>query len=122
MLMLAWAQTRRRYATGRGDRRGRDEVRQTRPHVLRALRGSRRGRAGRRGDLREPGPGPLLRQRRRQREDRKSTRLNSSHITISYAVFCLKKKTTKPKLSQNPYLTMPASVPARPRIHKLLTL
>src|SRR5437773_4072091 len=27
-------------------------------------------------------------------EDRKSTRLNSSHITISYAVFCLKKKKT----------------------------
>src|SRR5437773_8348856 len=27
------------------------------------------------------------------RRDRKSTRLNSSHITISYAVFCLKKKT-----------------------------
>src|SRR5437773_6955741 len=27
-------------------------------------------------------------------QDRKSTRLNSSHITISYAVFCLKKKTT----------------------------
>src|SRR5437773_6208970 len=26
--------------------------------------------------------------------DRKSTRLNSSHITISYAVFCLKKKTS----------------------------
>src|SRR5437773_5394549 len=26
--------------------------------------------------------------------DRKSTRLNSSHITISYAVFCLKKKST----------------------------
>src|SRR5437773_5469590 len=26
--------------------------------------------------------------------DRKSTRLNSSHITISYAVFCLKKKIT----------------------------
>src|SRR5437773_4975085 len=26
-------------------------------------------------------------------KDRKSTRLNSSHITISYAVFCLKKKT-----------------------------
>src|SRR5437773_8877592 len=32
----------------------------------------------------EPGIIPLL--------DRKSTRLNSSHITISYAVFCLKKK------------------------------
>src|SRR5690625_6407159 len=28
------------------------------------------------------------------REDRKSTRLNSSHVAISYAVFCLKKKTT----------------------------
>src|SRR5437667_5228101 len=28
-------------------------------------------------------------------EDRKSTRLNSSHITISYAVFCLKKKNNK---------------------------
>src|SRR3712207_8990144 len=27
------------------------------------------------------------------REDRKSTRLNSSHANISYAVFCLKKKT-----------------------------
>ena len=27
--------------------------------------------------------------------DRKSTRLNSSHANISYAVFCLKKKTTK---------------------------
>src|SRR5438876_5865388 len=27
--------------------------------------------------------------------DRKSTRLNSSHPSISYAVFCLKKKTTK---------------------------
>src|SRR6266540_6105141 len=29
--------------------------------------------------------------------DRKSTRLNSSHITISYAVFCLKKKKKKNK-------------------------
>src|SRR5438874_3095104 len=27
------------------------------------------------------------------RRDRKSTRLNSSHVEISYAVFCLKKKT-----------------------------
>src|SRR5256885_12111970 len=27
-------------------------------------------------------------------QDRKSTRLNSSHLVISYAVFCLKKKTT----------------------------
>src|SRR5688500_19535093 len=29
----------------------------------------------------------------REEEDRKSTRLNSSHLVISYAVFCLKKKT-----------------------------
>src|SRR5438477_8205747 len=29
----------------------------------------------------------------RTRLDRKSTRLNSSHMSISYAVFCLKKKT-----------------------------
>src|SRR2546426_7632096 len=28
-------------------------------------------------------------------KDRKSTRLNSSHLVISYAVFCLKKKKTK---------------------------
>src|SRR5215467_2754000 len=41
----------------------------------------------------------LLRQRRLRHprgraEDRKSTRLNSSHLVISYAVFCLKKKNT----------------------------
>src|SRR5690349_24401474 len=30
----------------------------------------------------------------RRAEDRKSTRLNSSHVEISYAVFCLKKKKT----------------------------
>src|SRR3712207_6974884 len=29
--------------------------------------------------------------------DRKSTRLNSSHANISYAVFCLKKKTRRPR-------------------------
>src|SRR5437773_9566286 len=33
--------------------------------------------------------------------DRKSTRLNSSHITISYAVFCLKKKKKKKKKNNN---------------------
>src|SRR3712207_7570435 len=31
-----------------------------------------------------------------RRGDRKSTRLNSSHANISYAVFCLKKKTHSP--------------------------
>src|SRR5690606_41398456 len=34
--------------------------------------------------------------------DRKSTRLNSSHVKISYAVFCLKKKTTTPYLTNAP--------------------
>src|SRR5438034_6239216 len=38
------------------------------------------------------------RQPRRRRRDRKSTRLNSSHTVISYAVFCLKKKNTIEKL------------------------
>src|SRR5215813_14788824 len=32
------------------------------------------------------------------RRDRKSTRLNSSHVRISYAVFCLKKKKNQTKL------------------------
>src|SRR5690349_24237481 len=34
----------------------------------------------------------LTSQRAEERIDRKSTRLNSSHVEISYAVFCLKKK------------------------------
>src|SRR3712207_8208381 len=39
-------------------------------------------------------PGDLTQRRDEvvRREDRKSTRLNSSHANISYAVFCLKKK------------------------------
>src|SRR2546427_2868909 len=36
--------------------------------------------------------GPPLRRRSPVQRDRKSTRLNSSHSQISYAVFCLKKK------------------------------
>src|SRR5690625_6829695 len=42
----------------------------------------------------------------RRAGDRKSTRLNSSHVAISYAVFCLKKK-KKPKKAK----TMPAQAP-----------
>src|SRR5256885_3642955 len=37
--------------------------------------------------------------------DRKSTRLNSSHLVISYAVFCLKKKKIESRLSQTTTLT-----------------
>src|SRR5207253_10918824 len=33
--------------------------------------------------------------------DRKSTRLNSSHVAISYAVFCLKKKTKTTRIPHN---------------------
>src|SRR5256885_13128693 len=45
----------------------------------------------------------------RHRTDRKSTRLNSSHLVISYAVFCLKKKTnvmppsTSPRHERTPF-------------------
>src|SRR3712207_8737172 len=38
-------------------------------------------------------------------EDRKSTRLNSSHANISYAVFCLKKKKNKMAQSMNTHLS-----------------
>jgi len=37
----------------------------------------------------------------RLQRDRKSTRLNSSHITISYAVFCLKKKSKLKNTNNN---------------------
>src|SRR5438067_5946017 len=43
-------------------------------------------------------PGDELRRQQTARggaADRKSTRLNSSHVSISYAVFCLKKKKSK---------------------------
>src|SRR5437667_6773986 len=39
--------------------------------------------------------GPEFERWLERERDRKSTRLNSSHITISYAVFCLKKKKKK---------------------------
>src|SRR6266540_4639506 len=63
--------------------------------------------ATRRSAHRRDGSWVLARTRRasasrsRGRPDRKSTRLNSSHITISYAVFCLKKKKkTKQNIKQ----------------------
>src|SRR3712207_8965236 len=42
-----------------------------------------------------PGPDERKTSMRRSLGDRKSTRLNSSHANISYAVFCLKKKKTQ---------------------------
>src|SRR5256885_11205356 len=53
--------------------------------------GSVRGRSAHRTPLRWP------------RADRKSTRLNSSHLVISYAVFCLKKKNEHRVLVTVPY-------------------
>src|SRR5437867_5347788 len=57
-------------------------------------------RAGYQGQAarRKPGLQPSRQQREAPREerDRKSTRLNSSHRTNSYAVFCLKKKIPNP--------------------------
>src|SRR5437870_6761665 len=46
-------------------------------------------------------------------EDRKSTRLNSSHVAISYAVFCLKKKTqpTTRRSSTSTTTTLPPEAP-----------
>src|SRR5690242_20969223 len=68
-------------------------------------RGARRlqgGRADARGVRGAPPRDRLPRRRLQARaphggEDRKSTRLNSSHMSISYAVFCLKKKKKKNK-------------------------
>src|SRR5690606_41408050 len=51
--------------------------------------GGRAGRAARGGAA----PGGEPRRTASGRPDRKSTRLNSSHVKISYAVFCLKKNT-----------------------------
>src|SRR5256885_13143093 len=42
---------------------------------------------------------PVRRRRRAIHRDRKSTRLNSSHLVISYAVFCLKKESNEEALT-----------------------
>src|SRR3712207_8757850 len=62
------------------------------PPVL-ALRAVNRTRSVRMADDDEADPD--LAERDLDRLDRKSTRLNSSHANISYAVFCLKKKKQK---------------------------
>src|SRR2546430_13138841 len=56
----------------------------------RQIGGEREQRPHLRGDCHAPGG------LRGELRDRKSTRLNSSHSQISYAVFCLKKKKQKP--------------------------
>src|SRR5256885_6059934 len=46
------------------------------------------------------------------KEDRKSTRLNSSHLVISYAVFCLKKKKKTLNHSADEYSASAAAAPS----------
>src|SRR5256885_9542576 len=49
-----------------------------------------------------------------QNLDRKSTRLNSSHLVISYAVFCLKKKTKSRRMLSAHVTRLPAYRPCTP--------
>src|SRR5256885_1446407 len=51
--------------------------------------------------------------------DRKSTRLNSSHLVISYAVFCLKKKTTHNNTCLSPPCRFQRFHPSTPTFHRL---
>src|SRR5438067_10778929 len=66
------------------------------------------------GRLRSAVQAHTRRRHRRDRDppervrDRKSTRLNSSHVSISYAVFCLKKKKKKKNRQMNTYTTSTA--------------
>src|SRR2546428_6158138 len=63
--------------------------------LFRSVRGRPGGAAIRRAvadDQLAPGRRPVGQRLAERRADRKSTRLNSSHDQISYAVFCLKKK------------------------------
>src|SRR5690554_7621221 len=52
-------------------------------------------------------------------EDRKSTRLNSSHVRISYAVFCLKKKKNKISIHNHAYIIHTTSVQVSSQIVSL---
>src|SRR5438034_4729289 len=73
--------------------------------LFRSLRGLGRQNADQLGGRWSAGTGWLGGGRPcRRRRDRKSTRLNSSHTVISYAVFCLKKKKKKNKTSITKYI------------------
>src|SRR5256885_11649188 len=60
--------------------------------------------------------GPL--QFRPSQTDRKSTRLNSSHLVISYAVFCLKKKT---KISLHAATALTLRTLPRRQVHRVVS-
>src|SRR5256885_4595617 len=67
------------------------------------VKGAQPGGDGKRIDRLEPAPQQILVESeiRPVGKDRKSTRLNSSHLVISYAVFCLKKKTNNLSFARN---------------------
>src|SRR3989442_6768672 len=58
--------------------------------------------------------------RRRVYRDRKSTRLNSSHVRISYAVFCLKKKKTMIQAAL--YCPLPTALFSDSDCHSILAI
>src|SRR2546430_9705783 len=62
------------------------------------------------------------RKRRRMGKDRKSTRLNSSHSQISYAVFCLKKKKKNKHQWSTLVYTGCTGLLLRPSDHRLLAV
>src|SRR2546430_13263102 len=99
--------------------------------VDRSERGLREGLMGRsypampRPAITAPSPGMLPRHRptptrspSRAARDRKSTRLNSSHSQISYAVFCLKKKKINSTATVNAMMTLRGLFP-RKRLDEL---
>src|SRR5690242_20895527 len=59
------------------------------------------------------------RRRRTRPRDRKSTRLNSSHMSISYAVFCLKKKKKKKKDNKHKTANKNRCTNKQPKLHKI---
>src|SRR3712207_8765131 len=75
-------------STGGRDERGDTEALEGAQQPGREAEGPRQA-AAKRGGVRAK---PLRRRAKRPRRDRKSTRLNSSHANISYAVFCLKQQ------------------------------
>src|SRR5579864_9596563 len=57
------------------------------------------------GENRKTGVYAFWERKNADHEDRKSTRLNSSHMSISYAVFCLKKKKKFTNMNYNTHLS-----------------
>src|ERR1039457_5905763 len=70
------------------------------------------------GRSRRPGGGPGSTRCSGTTTDRKSTRLNSSHLVISYAAFCLKKQPTGPSVGPCPALASGRGFSLRQRLRR----